>query len=262
MPELAEVAWYARQWDAGLGQRVVAVRVREAARVYRGGDALVLTKSLVGRVYEGVALHGKQMLFCFSGGGWLGVHLGMTGGLESAGPGGGGGRHDHLELVMERVVLIFRDPRMFGRLMWEEGEGEPVWWRKLPPGVLTRGFRVDRVAEVLRRRAGTPLKALLLEQEFFPGIGNWMADEILWRLRLPPAVPAGEADAGSLHREVRAVARGAMRTIGRDWSDPPAGWLFRHRWRDGGSCPRCGAGLVRATLRGRTACHCPGCQAG
>jgi hypothetical protein len=59
----------------------------------------------------------------------------------------------------------------------------------------------------------------------------------------------------------QAVARGAMRTIGRDWSDPPAGWLFRHRWRDGGSCPRCGAGLVRETLRGRTACHCPGCQA-
>jgi formamidopyrimidine-DNA glycosylase len=50
MPELAEVAWYARQWDAGLGQRVVAVRVREGARVYRGADALVLSKSLVGRV--------------------------------------------------------------------------------------------------------------------------------------------------------------------------------------------------------------------
>jgi formamidopyrimidine-DNA glycosylase len=262
MPELAEVAWYARQWDPGLGQRVVAVRVREASRVYRAGGSGELARSIAGRAYEGVALHGKQMLFRFSGGGWLGVHLGMTGELQSAEPGADGGGHGHLVLVMERVALIFRDPRMFGRVIWEEGGDEPGWWRELPPGVLTRDFRVALVAEVLRRRAGTPLKALLLEQQYFPGIGNWMADEILWRLRLAPAVSAGKVDPAALHREVKAVARGAMRTIGRDWSDPPAGWLFRHRWKDGGRCPRCGGDLVRETLRGRTACHCPLCQAG
>jgi formamidopyrimidine-DNA glycosylase len=53
-----------------------------------------------------------------------------------------------------------------------------------------------------------------------------------------------------------------MQTIAVDWSDPPASWLMRHRWKDGGKCPRCGADLVRETLRGRTACWCSLCQPG
>jgi formamidopyrimidine-DNA glycosylase len=124
---------------------------------------------------------------------------------------------------------------------------------------LSKGFTVARVGEFLGRRRGTPLKALLLEQAMFPGVGNWMADEVVWRMRVAPGVLAGEVDPVAVHREVRAVARGAMRTIGRDWSDPPATWLFRHRWKDGGRCPRCGGELVREELRGRTACHCPAC---
>jgi formamidopyrimidine-DNA glycosylase len=30
-------------------------------------------------------------------------------------------------------------------------------------------------------------------QQFFPGVGNWMADEILWRARIGPKVRAGKA---------------------------------------------------------------------
>jgi formamidopyrimidine-DNA glycosylase len=117
----------------------------------------------------------------------------------------------------------------------------------------------------MARSARSPLKAVLLDQGAFPGIGNWMADEILWRCRLHPAIPAGRlaaTDVARLRKEIRHVAREALRIIAPDWTDPPETWLFRHRWKDGGHCPRrgCGAGLRRETVRGRTTCWCPACQ--
>jgi formamidopyrimidine-DNA glycosylase len=100
-------------------------------------------------------------------------------------------------------------------------------------------------------------------QERFPGIGNWMADEILWRAAIHPKRPSGSLTAGeikTLHRETRWVAEHALKTIGETFKDPPKTWLFPHRWENGGKCPRTGALLVRETIGGRTTCWSPARQ--
>jgi formamidopyrimidine-DNA glycosylase len=100
-------------------------------------------------------------------------------------------------------------------------------------------------------------------QERFPGIGNWMADEILWRAAIHPRQPAGSLDAPAiraLYREIRAVCRNALRVIGTDWSEPPDTWLFNHRWKKGSACPRTGAKLMHAAIGGRTTCWSPARQ--
>ena len=51
------------------------------------------------------------------------------------------------------------------------------------------------------RRGRAPIKGVLLMQEVFPGVGNWMADEILWRARVAPMVPAGQIGRGK-RREI------------------------------------------------------------
>ncbi len=76
-------------------------------------------------------------------------------------------------------------------------------------------------------------------QEHFPGVGNWMADEILWRARLHPSTPAGSLDRNADPRPlgtVRWVSRTAIRIISDDWTYPPT-WLFAHRWEAGGTVP-------------------------
>ena len=108
-------------------------------------------------------------------------------------------------------------------------------------------------------------------QERFPGIGNWMADEILWRAALHPKRRAGSLKATeirSLWRECRRVARLALRTIaGVGHNLPPdlnaripRTWLFRHRWADGGRCPKTNQRLRRAEVGGRTTCWSPARQ--
>ena len=119
------------------------------------------------------------------------------------------------------------------------------------------------MSEFLRRHGRAPIKAVLLAQEGFPGIGNWMADEILWRAALHPATPAGHlasAKVCELWRQVRFVSAGAMRIVAKDYSDPPPSWLFRHRWREGGRCPKDGSPLRRETIGGRTTAWCVRCQ--
>ena len=260
MPELAEVAYYSRRWDAALHKRILRVHVHPQSRVFRGGPARTLAKALTGTDYLQPLTHGKNMLYQFSSSVWLSGHLGMTGELLCEPPHYAPQKHDHLVLFTADCALVYRDPRMFGNWRMERGAEPPAWWRALPPEIMAREFTVAHVAAILQRRARTPLKSLLLDQAHFPGIGNWMADEALWQLRLHPATPSGKAGAPTLRRTLQTITRAALRTIGRDWSDPPRTWLFAHRWKAGGHCPRCHSGLTRADLRGRTACWCPACQ--
>ena len=123
--------------------------------------------------------------------------------------------------------------------------------------------RQRRLAQILQRRRRTPLKALLLMQEFFPGIGNWMADEILWQAYLHPRLPAGSLDDSGVReffRVMRSVCRIALKTIGRNWSNPPADWLIHQRWNKDGHCPRHGIRLKHAIVGGRNTAWCPRCQ--
>lgn len=261
MPELAEVAFYSKKWAPGLGDRVVEVLCRERARIYRTAEPAKIRSGLKGKKLTGIETKGKQMRFVF-GEASLGLHLGMTGKLLVKGKEHEPGKHDHLVIRQTKRALVFRDARMFGALKFGSGK-EPEWWAKLPPEVVSRSFTLKAVGEYLRRRKGSPLKAVLLQQERFPGVGNWMADEILWRCRLHPARRAGtldEKEAEVFWRETKQLCRDALRIIGSNYGRPPASWLFRHRWRRGGKCPRDGATLERATIGGRTTAWCPKCQ--
>lgn len=265
MPELAEVEYYRKQWSPGLGRRVLAVLIHPRARVYRGRSAGRLRRRLVGARLLSSEAAGKQMLFRFSGGIWLGLHLGMSGALRAEAPDYGPRRHDHLVLVLHSRRLVFSDPRMFGRIRVAFGSRPPVWWRRQPPAILSAAFTAKGVAAFFRRRSRAPIKSVLLMQERFPGLGNWMADEILWRAAIHPRRPAGTLAAGEVNAvwcECRRVCRLALDTIAGHGDDVPPGlnvripdsWLFNHRWEDGGRCPRTGVRLARETIGGRTTC--------
>ena len=292
MPELGEVENYRRRWDAACGCRVLRVRLHPRARVF-AGTSIARIRRLAGEKLQSSEARGKWMSFRFTGGLWLGVHLGMTGRLwVEAGsevdrvrdgddrgalertaaahdkepvrhPPRPNPRHDHLRLVTEAGMLGFSDPRLFGRVCADEGAAPPAWWQAMPPSISSEAFSVEAMREFLRRRARSPLKAVLLDQRMFPGVGNWMADEVLWRSGLHPRLPAGELNNVSslrLHRALRYVAASAIRIIGEGRRALPRDWLYHHRWEGGGRCPRTGVALVRETVGGRTTCWSPGRQ--
>lgn len=271
MPELAEVEFYRRRWTAGHGAKVTRVLVHERAKIFRHHDAEAIARALTGAKLLSSETAAKQMLFRFSGDNWLGIHLGMSGELRVEPASYAPTKHDHFVLVQRERQLVFNDPRMFGAVQFHHGKSAPDWWTRIAPAILSPAFTIAAVRDFLARRLRAPIKAVLLMQERFPGVGNWMADEILWRARLAPSRLAGSlnpTEIRALHRESRAVCRGALRyNAGVGGRMPhtlnelmPATWLFNHRWQKGGHCPRCAAPLRHTTVGGRTTCWCPHCQ--
>ena len=257
MPELAEVAYYCSRWNPGIGNRVTAVELHGQTRCFRDADAEDVKAVLIGKRLIGSRTHGKRMLFEFSQGCWLGVHLGMTGRLLTRETSVALEKHDHLALKMNFGWLVFNDPRQFGKIELFESEGLPDRWRELQREILSKEFDYEYFDRILERRSRAIVKSLLLVQDLFPGVGNWMADEILWRARIRPDRRLGclgEKEQKALFDSLRFVCRGAMKYVAPDYTDPPRSWLFRHRWKAGGVCPKMGKVLERDEVGGRTTC--------
>jgi formamidopyrimidine-DNA glycosylase len=267
MPELAEVEYYRRLWDPGLGHTITGVRLHPQAAVFRGTKPASIKRHLTGAVLTASEAAAKQMLFRLTSADatplWLGIHLGMTGELSVQPQGYSPAKRDHLVLEQRGRNLVFSDFRMFGRVQFATGDDAPTWWTQIAPAILSPAFTIPVVAAFLKRRARTAIKPVLLMQERFPGIGNWMADEILWSAGIHPKRPAGSLtseEIKTLHRETRRVCREALKYVGKELHGLPQSWLFHHRWENGGICPKTGVPLMREEIGGRTTCWSPGRQ--
>jgi formamidopyrimidine-DNA glycosylase len=290
MPELAEVEFSRRQWNPGLGHKITRLSLHPKTRLFRDTFPAKLRKTLLHATLSTSRAHGKRLFFTFappktrSGSRktsvtpfHLELHLGMTGRLERRPPNHQPAKHDHFVLYQTHQTLVFNDYRQFGRLLLHENGSAP--WHDLPPQPHEPAFTPARLNSILSRHPKLPIKALLLDQDAFPGVGNWMADEILWRARLSPATPSAQVDPQStqLLKHLRFVCRGALKYVAEQpsqnpsaklahhtepptWGSPPKSWLFQHRWDNDHPCPRCRSPLAREKLRGRTACFCPSCQ--
>ena len=200
MPELAEVEYFRRRWDPAIGDKILRVKLHPQKRIFRETDTPALVRQLTGARFLRSVARGKQILLEFSGNNLLGMHLGMTGNMRIEKPDFRAGKHDHLVLEQAERSLVFRDSRQFGRVRFHHGSDAPPWWRASIPEIVERGFDQKFVDEFLRRHRKAPIKAVLLMQSGFPGIGNWMADEILWRARIQPSKTLRKANERKIAR--------------------------------------------------------------
>jgi formamidopyrimidine-DNA glycosylase len=263
MPELAEVEWYRKQWNAGLGKKIVDVRLHGGNRVFRGTDSRELHRRLVDEKFLSSEAHGKRMLFKFSSHNWLGIHLGMTGGIRVESGNFHPNKHDHLVLYQSERALVFTDSRQFGRVRFHHGRTGPDWCKRGVPEITSPEFDQQFVDQFLDRHSKAPIKSILLLQDGFSGIGNWMADEILWRAKFLPSKRTGrltQQERAAIFRATKFVARRSLETLGRDFSDLPRNWLIHQKWKRDGICPLHRTHLRHAIIGGRTTAWCPRCQ--
>ncbi|GAA3924748.1 DNA-formamidopyrimidine glycosylase family protein [Actinoplanes auranticolor] len=190
----------------------------------------------------------------------LGIHLGMSGKIVIADPDGteidggdywegrrrpGDHRWSRFSLTFAdggRLVLV--DPRRLGRV-------------RLDPPIASLGPDAATMTPAEFRAAlasGTaPVKARLLDQEAIAGIGNLLADQILWSARVNPGRRVDRLTTDDVDRLLRATRR-AVRSAIRDGGVHTLGIIpFRI---PGGRCPRDGAPMVKGAVGGRTSWWC------
>lgn len=256
MPELPEVETARRRAEKALrGKRIVAVRVVRDPIVYEGVSPARFAASLRGRRVLGVNRKGKHLWMQLDRPPFPLFHFGMTGSFEIYRDRAARPRFWKVEIEAEDGTrLAMPDPRRLGRLrLRRDPEAE------LPLAAL--GFDVLRdlppareLAAVLARR-GAPVKAVLLDQSVFAGVGNWVADEALYQAAIDPrrrASSLAPAEVARLRSRLRAIVRLAVE-VGADDRRYPRTWLFHHRWgRTEGARTARGEPIAFVTIAGRT----------
>ena len=262
MPELPEVETVTRSIQPLVGRRIVTAEFRRC-RVLRGGDPERMAARIEGRRIKAVKRYGKFIVASLQGGGFLLIHLGMTGRLTL---GGAPGKHTHVILTCDRGSLLFDDSRQFG--CFEFSEEFPQRVARLGPEPLEVAFE-DFALDLRRRR--TNVKALLLNQAFVRGVGNIYADEALFRAGIHPLASTARLRRDrvkKLHGAIVEVLTEAIAAGGSSISDYVDGegrkgfFQFQHRvyQRTGEPCLACGEAIRRAIVAQRSSHFCPRCQ--
>jgi formamidopyrimidine-DNA glycosylase len=258
LPELPEVETVVRSLAPRItGRRFLNVEVRQP-RITRY-SALDLESELPGRRVEVVRRHGKFILAELDRG-LLTIHLGMTGQLlfdRDNGP------YTRVVFTLEGLTLLYDDIRMFGSVELSTDAGRVA---KLGPDALV----VENAAQLIRSRKA-PIKAVLLNQSVFAGMGNIYADEALFRAGIHPRRRGHTVSMQRLGRLVAAMAdvlaeaidaRGSSISDYVDAEGLPGAFQQRHQvyGRTGEPCMRCGAPIRRIVVGGRGTHYCPRCQ--
>ena len=238
------------------GRRIVSASF--TSRFVTPGNRRALARRLAGRTIQGIQRRGKFIVMALDRG-TLTVHLGMTGKLLLEGT---KDTHTHGTFVLDQGVLMYHDPRQFGRILWNADLG------KLGPEPLAISLE-DFVKRLRSRKAR--VKALLLNQRFLAGLGNIYVDESLAIAGIHPLAIASRLSArkaAGLHQAIREVLALAIEHGGSSISDyvdanGKRGWFqTRHRvyGREGEPCLTCGTPIRKIIVAQRGTHYCPRCQ--
>jgi formamidopyrimidine-DNA glycosylase len=280
MPELPEVERFRLYLDeTSLHQTISDVLTPDTKGVTRFVPHLA--EVLKGRTFASTERLGKNLIIHLDNKSPFIMHFGMTGHLHYQ------ERYDKTDLPdYTRVIfrfakggaLIFADLRKFGRLYLPESVAAYQAEKDLGPDALAMS-EPDFIA-LLRKRKGL-IKPVLMNQKNLAGIGNWIADEMLWQAFINPAqalVEVSDKQLAALHKALHWVLQEAIKHGARYEKMPKLMLVHvRHYQEDtdpqdiksgtptyskdkASLCPRHRTPLTISEVGGRTTYWCPTCQ--
>jgi formamidopyrimidine-DNA glycosylase len=278
MPELPEVERGRRLAErVAAGRTIVNVRCARDPIVFEGIGPARWRRALTGRRVVAVHRRGKHIFFELDERPWPVFHFGMTGGFIT--PDAAALR---LASSPQRAVETAWPPRFVKiHLVFDDG-GELVMTNKRrlgrirlrtdplnEPPLCELGFdplldlpSPARFVEMLRRRSAI-IKPLLMDQSFAAGVGNWIADEVLYQARIDPRRQAdtlSEAEAKRIRSCLKRITEKAV-SVNAEKKRFPRTWLFHRRWgKNSEAVTARGEKIRHVTLAGRTTAWVPEVQ--
>ncbi len=212
MPELPEVEVSRQGIEPWLlEQTIEQIKVRTPKLRWPVPDEV---KRVEGAKIIRVSRRAKYLLLETTGGTLL-IHLGMSGNVRVLHSPPRPGKHDHLDILLGNgSVLRFHDPRRFGAVLWQEGDGllHPLL-AQLGPEPLCDEFDADYLIHCSTRRS-ISIKQLLMDSKVVVGIGNIYANEALFRARISPRMIACQLTREQAQILVDSIKRTLIEAIG------------------------------------------------
>lgn len=284
MPELPEVESARRKIEKCLGQkRLAVVKADRNDRIVFDRDLPeVVEQALLGRRVLGTGRRGKYFWIEVEGGKSVTCHLGMSGDVEVQLPGQGWEglplqssrraasdvaptpKYCRLLLVADdgtRVAVT--DPRRLGRIRLASSPEQEPPISKLGPDPLSRDFPSAKKLHAILSAKRVPIKAALLDQRIFAGVGNYLADEVLYQSGIAPQRLTQRLEVAEtlcLRKNLLHILKVAIR-VGADAERFPKSWLFHHRWgKKRNARDSQGHAIRHDTVGGRTSAWVPAVQ--
>jgi formamidopyrimidine-DNA glycosylase len=288
MPELAEVETVRQQLQKQMiGRKIKALEVDETDRIlFAFAPIPDVRKALQGAKVTGTGRKGKYFWLELNRKPWPIFHLGMSGNVAILNPklkkkahqkvwGGAKLWSEKDQSLRERLwfcrlllkcdqgfEMAFIDPRRFGRMWLADDPWKHPRIQKLGFDPLIDFPSAKELGLKLKKRKKA-IKAVLLDQSLFAGIGNWLADEILYQARLSPHRLASElspVQVKTLHKHILSVVKKAV-AVQADYERFPKSWLFHERWGKSKTAKTSrGQKIAHEEIGGRTTAWVPGWQ--
>ncbi len=271
MPELPEVETTRRGVAPYLeNETIKAVVVRQAKLRWP------VPKSLAAKAKDqrivAVTRRAKYLLIELENGGYIVIHLGMSGSLRIIKDSEPPMAHDHVDIVLTNGrALRLRDTRRFGAVLWVAAKPEEHKLLKhLGPEPLSDDFDGELLYNKSRGRS-TAVKTFLMDGKIVVGVGNIYANEALFAAGINPQRKAGSISLKRYRRlaeEVKKVLAAAIKAGGttlQDFvdSDGQPGYFKQQLnvyGRDGEPCVNCNRPLKLSRLGQRATVYCTACQ--
>ncbi|MEE2790955.1 MAG: DNA-formamidopyrimidine glycosylase family protein [Acidobacteriota bacterium] len=276
MPELPEVESARRLIErAAGGHQLVKVWCARDSIVFDGVSAARMRLALTGRTVHAVQRRGKYLWVELDQRPWPCFHLGMTGQFQTRDT-------EPLKLASSPTIdendwpprftklhlsisngteLVMTNKRRLGRIRLQENPpGEPPI-NQLGFDPLLDLPSLGQFSALLTRRS-TAIKTLLLDQRFAAGVGNWIADEVLYQARVAPSRKASQLSDAEVRRirlRLKHIVEAAVRADAKA-SNFPRTWLFHRRWRRDTNATLGGHRIEFLTIGGRTTAWLPELQ--
>ncbi|XP_044486568.1 formamidopyrimidine-DNA glycosylase isoform X2 [Mangifera indica] len=246
MPELPEVEAARRAIEENcLGKKIVKSIIADDNKVIDGVSASEFEAALLGKTILSAHRKGKNMWLSLDSPPFPSFQFGMAGAVYIKGVAVTKYKRSAVKDTDEwpskyskffvelddGLEMSFTDKRRFAkvRLLQDPASVPPI--SDLGPDALLEPLTVDEFTELLSKRK-IAIKALLLDQSFISGIGNWVADEVLYQARIHPlqiSANLSKENCATLLQCIKEVVQNAVE-VDADCSRFPLEWLFHFRW--------------------------------
>uniref|UniRef100_A0A453A9J0 DNA-(apurinic or apyrimidinic site) lyase n=1 Tax=Aegilops tauschii subsp. strangulata TaxID=200361 RepID=A0A453A9J0_AEGTS len=276
MPELPEVeAARLALEEHCVGKRIVRCSAAEDTKVIDGVAPSRLEAALVGRTIAAARRKGKNLWLVLDSPPSPSFQFGMAGAIYIKGvelskykrsavspteewP----SKYSKLFVELDDgLEFSFTDKRRFAKIrLLDNPEAVPPI-SELGPDALCEPMQLDDFVQSFGRK-NAPIKSLLLDQSFMSGIGNWMADEVLYQARIHPMQTSSKISkekCKALHRCIKEVIEKSVE-VGADSNEFPENWIFHSREKKPGKAFVDGKKIDFVTVGGRTSAYVPELQ--
>lgn len=255
MPELPEVHGYQVYIDStSLNQKIVNIECRDKRLLKTSLHRF--QEYLLGESFTETVRIGKYLFLKTSGPKILLMHFGMTGRPNYYKDPDERPKFGHIVISFENGFhLAFENKRKFG--WWQLVDDVEEYRRDHNLSKDARELTEEEFKESIATRK-THIKKILMDQSVAAGVGNWMADEILYQSQIHPKHKVEDLTKAQIKKIYNSMQHVIETAIEHDahYADFPEEFLIHNR-KEGATCYHTGAEIEKIKVGGRSTYFSP-----